>query len=83
MYCPDCDNFSSLNMKNIDKTNVNKECCIHTFVAKILMEMSDPISLDVVDRDNICVVQENPCFVAVVYPKEKRYDSKTRPLLPH
>ena len=66
-------------MKNIDKTNVKKEHCIHTFAAKILMEMSDPISLNVVDKDKIFVVQENPYFVAVVYPKENRYDSKTRP----
>ena len=36
------------------------------------MEMSDTISLDVADKDNIFVVQENPYFVAVVYPKEKK-----------
>ena len=56
-------------MKNIDKKICEKEHCIHTFDAKILMEMSDTISLDVTNKDNIFVVQENHYFVAVVYPK--------------
>ena len=42
----------------------------NTFVAKILMEMSDTISLDVADKDKRFLVQENPFFVAVVNPKE-------------
>ena len=58
-------------MKNIEKTNLKNKHCIHTFVAKILMEMCDTISSDEADKDEICVVQENAYFVAVVYPKEK------------
>ena len=40
--------------------------------------MSETLTLDVSEKDKIFVVQENPYFVAVVYPKENR-DVKTRP----
>ena len=77
LFCHTCDDGSILNLK--DQTNVNKEHCTHTFVANTLMENSDKTSFDVADKDNIFVVQENPYYVAVVYPSKERQDSKLRP----
>ena len=73
-YCPQCDDCSLLNMKP-DFQNVQKDHCLHTFVANIFIGMAKSDSLDMT-KDQIFIVQENPYFVAVVYPKEQRSDSK-------
>ena len=60
------------------KAKFGPDYCKHTFVAKTISDMSETLTLDVSKKDKIFVVQENPYFVAVVYPKENR-DVKTRP----
>ena len=65
-------------MKNVDQSN-EKEHCKHTFVANILLEQSETITLDLTNKDKIFVVQENPYLVAVVFPNNERQNSKMRP----
>ena len=65
-------------MKNVDQSN-EKEHCKHTFVANILLEQNETITLDLANKDKIFVVQENPYLVAVVFSNNERQDSKMRP----
>ena len=60
------------------KAKFGPDYCKHTFVAKTISDMSETLTLDVSEKDKIFVVQENPYFAAVFYPKEN-CDVKTRP----
>ena len=55
---------------------VEKEDCNHIFASKILTDMTKEKDLDLNEKDQVFIVETKPSFVAVVYPKTKRCDSK-------
>ena len=73
-YCPECDDAAKLNMNGVRM--VEKEDCKHIFASKILTDMTKEKDLDLNEKDQGFIVETKPSFVAVVYPKTKRCDSK-------
>ena len=63
-------------MNTNGKANMSKDHCKHTFVAKTLMDGSESTELNVDEKDKIFIIQENPYFVAIVYPQKNRLDAK-------
>ena len=73
-YCPECDDAAKLNMNGVGK--VEKEDCKHIFAGKLLADMTKEKDLDLSEKDQVFIVETKPSFVAVVYPKTNRCDSK-------
>ena len=73
-YCPECDDAAKLNMNGVRM--VEKEDCKHIFASKILTDMTKEKDLNLNEKDQVFIVETKPSFVAVVYPKTKRCDSK-------
>ena len=54
----------------------SKKRIAHIFASKILTDMTKEKDLDLNEKDQVFIVETKPSFVAVVYPKTKRCDSK-------
>ena len=78
-FCPEDDDVATLNLiENQVDGNPKKDDCKHMFAARILADMpkEKEVELDLKEKDQVFIVERKPTFVAVVYPKKNRCDSK-------
>lgn len=83
-FCPECDDCAKINIKeDAEESQVKERYCKHSIAAEII-EKKDNVKCEIfeAEKDHVYVVAEKPFPVSVIFPSNKKKDSKGAQALP-